>query len=138
MVKIKSFPEINAIKLSFTMNFNLRMMWSDHRLVMNDLNTLNSMSNVINEEDLKRLWMPVLSFSNALGPFQTKLDEQTFGTIMATGNSTLKSKLVDTEGKMYSGADQIIILDKEYFLEFGCEYNLLSYPFDTQVRIPFY
>ena len=138
MVKIKSFPEINAIKLSFTMNFNLRMMWSDHRLVMNDLNTLNSMSNVINEEDLKRLWMPVLSFSNALGPFQTKLDEQTFGTIMATGNSTLKSKLVDTEGKMYSGADQIIILDKEYFLEFGCKYNLLSYPFDTQVRIPFY
>ena len=137
MVNIKSFPEINAIKLAFTMNFNLRMMWSDHRLIMNDLNTLNTMSNVINEEDLKNLWMPVLSFSNALGPFQTKLDEQTFGTIMAIGNSTLKSKLVDTEGQMYSGADQIIIIDKEYFLEFGCEYDLMSYPFDFQVRLPF-
>ena len=120
------------------MNFNLRMMWSDHRLIMNDLNTLKSMSNVINEEDLENLWMPVLSFSNALGPFQTKLDEQTFGTVKAIGNSTLKPKIVDTEGQMYSGADQIIIIDKEYFLEFGCEYDLLSYPFDTQVGLPFY
>ena len=137
MVNIKSFPEIDAIKLSFIMNFNLRMMWSDHRLIMNDLDTLNSMSNVINEEDLKTLWMPVLSFSNALGPYQTKLDEQTFATIMAVGNSTLKSKLADTEGQMYSGGDQIIIIDKEYFLEFGCEYDLLSYPFDTQVRSHF-
>ena len=133
MVNIKSFPEIDAIKLSFTMNFNLRMMWSDHRLIMNDLNTVESMSNVINENDLKALWMPVLSFSNALGPYQTKLDEQTFGTIMANGNSTLKSKLMHTEGLEYSGADQVIIIDKEYFLEFGCEYDLLSYPFDTQV-----
>ena len=104
---------------------------------MNDLDTLNSMSNVINEEDLKTLWMPVLSFSNALGPYQTKLDEQTFATIMAVGNSTLKPKVVDTEGQMYSGGDQIIIIDKEYFLEFGCEYDLLSYPFDTQVRSHF-
>ena len=133
MVNIKSFPEIDAIKLSFTMNFNLRMMWSDHRLIMNDLNTLKSMSNVISDEDLKALWMPVLSFSNALGPYQTKLDEQTFGTIKAYGNSTLKSKLTETEGQMYTGADQVIIIDKEYFLEFGCEYDLLSYPFDTQV-----
>ena len=69
--------------------------------------------------------MPVLSFSNALGPFQTRLDEQTFGTIMATGNSTLKSKLVDTEGKMYSGADQIIILDKEYFLDVNIIFCLI-------------
>ena len=79
------------------------------------------------------MWMPVLSFSNALGPFQTKLDEQTFGTIRAIGNSSLKSKLMVFEGQMYAGEDQIIIIDKEYYLEFGCEFDLLTYPFDTQV-----
>ena len=80
------------------------------------------------------MWMPVLSFSNALGPFQTKLDEQTFGTIRAVGNSSLVSKLEDGEGQMYAGEDQIIIIDKEYFLDFGCEFDLITYPFDTQVR----
>ena len=89
---------------------------------------------MIADKDLNAMWMPVLSFSNALGPFQTKLDEQTFGTINAIGNSTLKSKIEDGEGQMYAGEDQIIIIDKEYFLDFGCEFDLITYPFDTQVR----
>ena len=40
MVNVKSFPEIDAIKLSFKANFNLRMSWSDHRMTMNDLVSL--------------------------------------------------------------------------------------------------
>ena len=34
---------------------------------------------------------------------------------------------------MYSGADCYILQNREYFVDWTCGYNLLFYPFDTQV-----
>ena len=130
---IKSFPVINAIGLSFTANFNLKLSWSDMRLTFNNLNTKKSMLNIINLKVLQEMWVPVLSFSNALGPFRTQTDEGARGTVEAIGNSTYRSRLDIIEGQKFDGSDQIISIQKEYFMEFRCDFDLLTYPFDTQV-----
>ena len=109
------------------------MSWSDLRLTFNNLNTKKSMLNIVNLDVLKEMWVPVISFANALGPFQTKVDEQARATVQAMGNSTIRNRDDLIEGQEFDGFDQIITIEKEYFLEFRCEFDLLTYPFDTQV-----
>ena len=91
------------------------------------------MLNVVNLDVLKEMWVPVISFANALGPFQTKIDEQARATVQAIGNPTIRNRDDLVEGREFDGVDQIISVEKEYFLEFRCEFDLLTYPFDTQV-----
>ena len=37
------------------------------------------------------------------------------------------------EALIYEGADSRIIMTREYFVKFNCDFDLLMYPFDTQV-----
>ena len=37
------------------------------------------------------------------------------------------------EALIYEGVDSRIIMTREYFVKFNCDFDLLMYPFDTQV-----
>ena len=39
------------------------------------------------------------------------------------------------EANVYKGEESYIIMKREYFIDWTCEYDLLYYPFDTQVLI---
>ena len=45
-----------------------------------------------------------------------------------------KDKLADAPGMSYKGEESYIIMKREYFIDWTCEYDLLYYPFDTQVK----
>ena len=38
------------------------------------------------------------------------------------------------EANVYAGVDSYIIMSREYFIDWTCDYDLLYYPFDTQVK----
>ena len=38
------------------------------------------------------------------------------------------------EAMLFSGENNSIILTREYFLDYACQFNLRNYPFDTQER----
>ena len=52
----------------------------DSRLNFKDLNN-NSRQNVVSKDALASMWVPHLEFTNALGPFQTTVDDLSTGTI---------------------------------------------------------
>ena len=36
------------------------------------------------------------------------------------------------EANVYSGVDSNIIMKREYFIDWACDYDLIYFPFDTQ------
>jgi hypothetical protein len=91
------------------------------------------MQNVLQLEETKTIWSPYMSFTNALGPFHTILDEFTVGRVIQNSTPTSKGLDQHLEGQVYNGYDSSIIFTKEYFFDFDCNFDLRSYPFDTQV-----
>ena len=37
------------------------------------------------------------------------------------------------EADVYKGVDSPMVMTREYFIEFNCDYDLMMYPFDTQI-----
>jgi hypothetical protein len=80
-VSILAFPEIDTVNLKFTVDFFLSMRWNDLRIDFRDLNEISSL-NTLNANDRKSIWVPKLGFVNALGPFQTEVDELSSGELI--------------------------------------------------------
>ena len=59
----------------------------DGRLVFKDLNS-NSLLNGVQTSSLSQLWTPQLAFINALGPYQTVVDDLSVCTIVLEKNPT--------------------------------------------------
>lgn len=121
----------------------------DRRLLFKDLNE-NSILNGVNTGELLTLWTPELQFLNALGPFQTIVDDLNVCTILYEEQPTYDDITESVECRKYhfsagilgnikyldykfDAAHNSINLLREYYQEFSCEFDLLFYPFDTQV-----
>jgi hypothetical protein len=59
---------------------------------------LDSSLNVLNSDVKAKIWSPDLSFTNALGPFQTEVDDFTTGKIIRNGQREIKSLDKSMEG----------------------------------------
>ena len=77
--------------------------------------------------------MPALSFPNARQAEGTLVDELTFTRILKNGEPLADSTQNAVEALIYEGIDSRIIMTREYFVKFNCDFDLLMYPFDTQV-----
>ena len=55
------------------------------RIDFRDLNNVTSL-NVLDSTNRDLIWYPKLGFTNALGPFQTEVDELTTGVLIREGD----------------------------------------------------
>ena len=53
---------------------------------------------------------------------------------MRVGESLPDDIARSIEASVYDGVDGYIIMSREYFIDWTCDYELVYYPFDTQVR----
>ena len=72
----------------------------DRRLLFKDLNE-NSILNGVNTGELLTLWTPELQFLNALGPFQTIVDDLNVCTILYESEPTYDDITESVECKKY-------------------------------------
>jgi hypothetical protein len=91
------------------------------------------MHNVLQQDEKLKLWSPELSFTNALGPYQTLVDDTTAGRVVRQWEGVPNALDADLEAIVYKGSENSIIFTREYFFDFDCPFDLKSYPFDTQV-----
>jgi len=131
-VSILAFPVIDTVNLAFTADYYINLRWYDGRLNFKDLND-NSLLNGVQTEALVRLWAPQLAFTNALGPFQTVVDELSVATIVLESNPWHDDISQSLEYYGFSAYENSLNLQREYYQEFACEFDLVYYPFDTQV-----
>ena len=90
--------------------------------------------NSLSKEDQKKLWSPTLSFTNAKVIGGSKVDSITKTLVMRVGQSLPDDIARSLEASVYQGVSGYIIMSREYFIDWTCDYNLLFYPFDTQVQ----
>ena len=69
----------------------------DLRIEFRDLNNVTSL-NVLDSTDKGKIWYPKLGFTNALGPFQTQMDELTAGVLVRQGNPKREDVTLAIEG----------------------------------------
>jgi hypothetical protein len=97
-VSILAFPEIDTFNLRFTVDFFLNMRWNDLRIDFRDLNEISSL-NTLNDNDQKSIWVPKLGFVNALGPFQTEVDELSSGELIRESGQLPEDYSTSIEGR---------------------------------------
>ena len=89
--------------------------------------------NSLSKEDQKKLWSPSLSFTNAKVIGGSKVDSITKTLVMRVGESLPDDIARSLEASVYQGVSGYIIMSREYFIDWTCDYELVFYPFDTQV-----
>ena len=65
---------------------------------------------------------------------QTKVDELTTGVLVREDESPEPEDItLSTEAMLFSGRRNAIYLTREYYQEYACRFDLIYYPFDTQL-----
>ena len=96
-ISVLAFPLIETVNLKFTADFYLNLRWYDPRIDFQDLNNVTSL-NSLSKQGLENIWTPKLAFTNALGPFQTIIDQLTVGVLLREGNPLPEDIYISTEG----------------------------------------
>lgn len=131
-VTILAFPEIHTVELSFMSDFVLLMRWVDPRLEffnLRDQDELNSLGKTVQSQ----IWAPALNFPNARQAEGTVVDAGTQTRVLKRGEPKPDDIRRAVEADVYRGVDSPMVMTREYFIEFNCDYDLIMYPFDTQI-----
>ena len=74
-----------------------------------------------------------MGFTNAKVIGGSKVDSITKTLVMRVGESLPDDIARSLEANVYEGVSGFIIMSREYFIDWTCDYELVYYPFDTQV-----
>ena len=108
-----------------------QMEWFDSRLEMQNLKD-DIQLNVLANEERNDPWLPIVIFYNNNESQRFKLDEKASLVVRKGGNGTFSSYQDLDAAEIFSGKDNSFLYSRTYSIELECDFNLRSYPFDTQ------
>ena len=133
--EIRAFTDIAATDFRLSVDFFMRLRWKDPRIQFKDLRdklTLNPLS----DDEILSLWTPRLAITNGLSEFDSKVTEDSVTMFLANirkRGKPSRPKLSDLrEVSLYPGKWNDVIIKREYFQDFKCNFDLSNYPFDVQ------
>ena len=124
---------ISEVDLVYVLKFRFLMVWYDYRLKYHNLKRKRSL-NSLSREEIERLWIPFVVFSNTENQEATKGGDETEVTVSREGDFTESSFNVMDEINIFEGLDNGIMFQQVYSKTLKCVYQLQLYPFDTQVQ----
>ena len=133
-IAVMDVLSISEVDLVYVLKFRFLMVWYDYRLKYHNLKQKRSL-NSLSREEIERLWIPFVVFSNTQKQESTKGGDETEVTITREGNYTESSVHVMEEINIFEGADNKITFQQVYDKELKCVYQLQLYPFDSQVGL---
>ena len=123
---------ISEVDLVFDLKFRFMMVWNDYRLKYHNLK-LERSSNSFSRDEIDKLWIPNLVFSNTENSESTVGDDESEVTVSREGSFSESSVDVMEEINIFEGSQNRISFQQVYSKTFKCLYELQLYPFDTQV-----
>jgi len=97
---------------------------------------MGSAMNVLTQEDIKRLWHPLLTYANTAQKEMTTLERQkewsTRVKVRREGNLSRGGMEVVDEVEVFRGDQNPLVMTQVYTKKFHCHYEFQLYPFDTQ------
>ena len=136
LLKVVDMEETNH-KIDF--QFEVTLEWREsERASFHNLKHDTSL-NALSDEDIKRLWLPLVIYDNTDQKENTRLGEYGNGEwstpigVIRQGDFTKSSLEEVDEIEIFLGVENTLSMQQVYTWQFQCKYNLQDYPFDTQV-----
>ena len=120
---------------SIDLQFQIEMEWLENRATYKNLKE-NSGMNVLSEDGINSLWLPLITYTNTDQKDTTRLGMQnewsTSVKVRREGNLTRGGLELVDEVELFQGDQNPIVMTQVYTKTFQCQYDFQLYPFDTQ------
>ena len=121
---------------SIELQFQITLEWKENRVMFHNLKN-ESYMNAISSDDINRLWLPLVVYTNTDQQETTRLGENwewsTNVLVKREGSFKRSGYEILDEIEIFKGDENNLSLVQSYTHEFQCVYQLEMYPFDTQV-----
>ena len=131
-IDVLKLVDIDEEDYSIEIQFEISMKWKENRATYHNLKKKDSL-NALPERDFKILWLPKVVYENTDQKETTRLGEFGNGE-WGTGNYSTSELNVLDETEIFKGSENSLVMIQTYTHTFQCNYQLSTYPFDTQVN----
>ena len=126
---IKHILQVDGI---FEVQQFVNLSWKDPRITFHNLKTYDYQNSLL-ESEKQTIWIPTVTFLNTADQDQSLRDNKSMIRVHKEGSY---HKSGDTEAKnvyLYDGIENTLMISRVYSTEWLCSYEMINYPFDTQV-----
>ncbi len=131
-IDILSILDIKEVENVISLQLQLQLSWIDNRLTMSNLKDDKNL-NTLTLDFRSRIWIPEIVFYNTQDKMESKNDKKAFATITREGGFVPSPGSQLENAYIFKGAENPITISRVYDSEFLCEFNMASFPFDTQI-----
>ena len=132
-VDILEIIEVNEVMGFFKAKLVIGRSWIDKKLTYQNLK--KSHDNEISEKDTNSLWIPFTSLRNIESKHKYS-ETDTPAKLLIKPNANFEYEIGDNtyidNTYLFHGSENILYYEKEYTVEWICDFHLEWYPFDTQ------
>ena len=129
---VKALLDIKELEGIWQSKVSFEVSWFDQRLFMQNLKE-NDNLNILKEQEQKELWIPEIIFSNNDEEERMVLDDKSLLIVNRIQKEGVPSTHRDLDAaEIFLGELNPILYRRTYSTKFDCNFNLESYPFDTQ------
>ena len=136
-IKLLNIVDIDEVDFSITFQFEITLEWLEYRASYYNLKEDKYM-NSLNQEDINKLWLPMVIYANTDQKETTRLGEnwewRTNIFVYREGGFSISSDEVVDETRIFEGSENKLRMQQTYAHKFQCIYDLEYYPFDSQVE----
>ena len=132
-ITLEDVPSIKEAKNQIKVKFSMTIMWYETRATYHNLK-LDKSQNMLEEDDVSKIWTPNLVFQNSKDKEDTKSGlAKSKLLVLREGNLSRSEADVVDEIEIFKGGENPIVTTQSIALDCQCNYNFMFFPFDTQV-----
>ena len=135
-IDVLKLVDIDEDDYSIEIQFEIRMKWKENRAIYHNLKEKDSL-NGLQRKDFEKLWLPEIIYENTDQKESTRLGDnwewKTRVVVKREGSSTPSGLETVDETEIFKGSENSLVMSQVYTHPFQCNYQLIAYPFDTQV-----
>ena len=105
--------------------------WVDQRLELQNLKHNNNL-NILAREERDSVWFPDIIFENTDSDERMVMDGKATLIVRREGSGTPSSVKNEIKSEIFKGEENPFFYSRTYSIKFECDFQLQSYPFDTQ------
>ena len=129
--KVNNVLEIKELEGFWQSKVTFELQWLDSRLEMQNLKD-NENFNLLADEERNSIWFPEIIFGNNDNVERIVLDSKALLIVQSKGESWLTPYADISSAELFDGSENPFFYSRTYSTKFECDFQLQSYPFDTQ------
>ena len=129
---------VNEEDYSIDLQFEISLMWKEKRATFQNLKDRDSLD-TLSKKDIAQLWLPKVIYENTDQKKTTRVGtdwewETRIVVRREQKNGRIAGYELLDETEVFGGFENSLVMNQTYTHTFQCNYQLSSYPFDTQVK----